>query len=92
MVLSRSIGGADAGWVEQSEIHHTNSPRRRERISASRRRKGERGIWHVGWTKRVGRNPFIAPLTHSQSGFFGRDRKSWPLVGNVQQVMKQRAA
>jgi hypothetical protein len=28
-----------------------------------------------------------SPLTHSRSRVFGRDRKSRPLVGNVQQVM-----
>jgi hypothetical protein len=37
--------------------------------------------------QRVGRNRFIAPLTHSRSRFFGRDRNSWPLASNVQQVI-----
>jgi len=37
--------------------------------------------------KRVGRNRFIAQLVHSRSRFFGRDRNSRLLAGNVQQVM-----
>jgi hypothetical protein len=28
-------------------------------------------------------------LTHGQSGFLGRDRNCWPLIGNVQQVMSE---
>jgi hypothetical protein len=37
--------------------------------------------------QRVGRNRFIAPLTYGRSRFAGRDRTSWPLVGNVQQAI-----
>jgi len=30
----------------------------------------------------------VKARTHRRSGFFGRDHKSWPLVGNVQKVME----
>jgi putative transposase len=41
--FSRSLS-PNVGWVERSETHHAAAPHS-ERISPSRRSKGERGIW-----------------------------------------------